>query len=177
MDAKETIQDVVFAHGHIYFAARKQDDEGVIALLGKMDLNGNFDLSFNGTGMLEINANTYNAFSGLRVFGGSILAVGSSGTGETNEDYKMWRFFMDGNPDLGFGTQGVVQLDFSDPETFHAVALLGEDTLVFGQSDDTPANHKMGTIHKFQGPYGFFLDFRNWPQSNLLSYAAELNAM
>lgn len=94
--------------------------------------DGDFDLTFNGTGKNRFGLGLGNEqFNGVAVqTDGKIVAVGGAMDGESFLNRTLLRFNADGSPDSSFGVNGVVVQPEREFITFYAVAIQPDGKIV-----------------------------------------------
>ncbi len=114
---------------------------------------GTLDATFNSTGVVVHNgaggANSADMGNGIAIdANGKILVTGTSGTTANNFDMVVWRFDPDGQPDLTFGSSGVItnnnaaggnRNDYGTAITVDA----NQNILVAGRSYNIASNYDM----------------------------------
>lgn len=116
-------------------------------LLVRLNTDGSFDKTFNGSGALGMEFSTYNTpLTGVAIqSNGKIVAVGSE-----NGDFLVGRFNVDGSEDDTFGNFGTVTTDFGGTDAATGVAIdnIG-NIVVVGGAAGNGLTQKLG-VTKYQ---------------------------
>jgi uncharacterized delta-60 repeat protein len=136
---------VALPHGKVAVAGYARDDSGETSAMVVLRLtrNGVLDPTFHGTGRLVINTpgQTAESLLGLaKAPDGRLVALGNG------DGIVVLRLTRDGEPDPGFGTDGVALLDLGEEEMATDVTVLPDDSVVVAGHHNDASGRWVGLL-------------------------------
>ena len=119
--------------GGIVTAGRRAFNGGIDFALTRHDANGNLDTGFGTGGIVttDLGTPTDEAFDMAAHPDGGFVVVGRTDATGSNRDFGVVRYKADGNPDTGFGGDGIVTTDFAgQADQANAVAVQPDGKIV-----------------------------------------------